>query len=362
MSKAVLMLEDGTRWDGEAVGAPGVTIGELRPFTGMADYMALLTDPASAGRILLMTYPSIGNYGVNTEDCEKGKVFARGLIARDVCLTPSNWRSVETLDFFLKRNLTPSISGLDTRQLLRHLRRSGPQNAAICTTPGFEGWDALLTQVKAFSVPADYPAAVNEAQTLTLSEPPVARVAVCDFGSSRMISRVLAGLGVEITLLPPASVLETVVEGHFDGLLLPNGPGLPAEGVFTEKLRAVMDSGLPVLGLGLGFMYLTLAQGMRNTKMQLGHWGANQPVRHESAGHTAITRQTHDHVVCEEDIDTNVCEIILRNGNDNTIEGLAWKKTPVFGSYHTPVALGPVTGGDIVSAFFQRVLAGKKGE
>ncbi len=355
MSKAILLLQDGTRFEGEAFGVPGVSVGQLRPFTGMADYLGLLTDPASSGRIYCMTYPSIGNYGVNTEDCESGKVYARGLIVRDICPTPSNWRSVETVDYFLKRNLVSAISGIDTRALTRHLRRSGPQNAAICTTPGFTGWQALSFQIAQYEPECAYPAAVSEPTTVRMVKDPVFKVALCDFGSSRKLSLLLARLGLEITLLPPDDCFARVAAGDYHGLVLPDGPGEPGDQAFLDGLHGVMASGLPVLGLGLGFRCLLAAEGFQEEVLPFGHWGANQPVFDHRSGRTAITRQMHDRAMQPEKTDKSRCDIIMTNGNDHTVEGLAWKNAPVLGAYYQPASLSAAAGGHLLNEFCSRM-------
>ncbi len=349
MPKAILLLSDGTRWEGTAVGVPGVAVGELSIFTGVADYMRLMTDPSCAGQLVCMTYPSIGNYGVNTEHCETGKPQLRGLIVNELCSTPSNWRSVETVDYFLKRNLVSAISGLDTRSLTHYMAEHGPQNAAICTTPGFTGWDALTQKIRSFQHERQYPQAVSKSEHFTKLTSPFAHVAICDFGSSRALGRLLAELGLSVTLLPPAKLFAELTLGDYDALVMAPGPGLPFDAVFAQELRRVMDSGLPMLGMGLGFMLMADALGARLTPMPLGHRASNLPVRDVRSSRTVITRQNHGFTIAPDSVDTGEIEISHINVNDGTIEGFRLMDRPVTGVQYQPSAL-TVSGGGLLFA------------
>lgn len=362
MPKAVLLLGDGTRWEGAAVGAPGVAVGALTVFTGMADYMRVLTDPACAGQIVCMTYPSIGNYGVNTENGETGRPWLKGLVVHELCETPSNWRSVETVGYFLRRNLVTGISGLDTRALTRHLRAHGPQNAAICATPGFSGWDALLMQTRAYQPEHAYPAAVRAPESFHAVGDPFCHVAVCDFGSSRALARLLAEMGLRVTLLPPDKALGLAAAGGYDGLILAHGAGVPQKKTaFVKELSGLIDSELPILGLGLGFLYLAQAAGARLTPMPLGHRGSNQPVLDRRTGRTAVTRQDHGLTVDPDSINPDVAEVSHVNGNDCSVEGLRFVNKPVLGVQYVPTALTVTDGGLVFAEFIDAIFASKGG-
>ncbi len=360
MPKATLLLADGRRWEGEAVGAPGVTVGELAVFTGVADYMRLLTDPSCAGQLVCMTYPTIGNYGVNTETCETGKPQLRGLIVGALCDTPSNWRSVETVDYFLRRNLITGISGVDTRALAHYMAEHGPQSAAICATPGFSGWEALGGKIRAFKHERHYPAAVSAPECFAKAKDPFASVAVCDFGSSRALGRLLNELGMAVTLIPPALLFDEIRKRDFDGVVLAQGPGLPHDDKWLEQLAGVMASGRPVLGLGLGLLLLAKAAGAQLTPMPLGHRGSNLPVRDVNTGRTVITRQNHGFAIDPDSVDSSVLEVSHVNLHDGTIEGLRMKDRPVFGVHFQPSSL-TVSGGGMVFAEFIDAIFVKRG-
>ncbi len=349
MPKATLVLQDGTRWEGEAKGAPGVAVGQLTVHAAHGGTMRLLTDPASAGQLVTLTFPIAGSYGVNTEHCETGKPWVRGVIVRAMDDQPSNWRSAETLDFFLKRHLVTAIAGIDTRAVARHLRDHGPQNAAIVATQ-FTGWDALSRTIASYVPEAVYPAAVTAPERVAAEVPPSFRVAVCDFGSSRGLSRLLAAMGAEAVLLPPGDVFSFLRNERYDGLILPDGPG-QAERLPMEPLRALVDSGFPILGIGLGFQWLALALGARLAPLNLGHRGLSCPVRDLLTGRCAITRQNHGAAVAAQGLDPARVQITHVNVDDNTVEGLRANGKPAFGIQYLPNFTRDADGGALAAEF-----------
>ena len=300
---AYLLLANGMVFAGQSVGAEGVTVGEVVFATGMVGFEETLTDPSYYGQIITQTYPLIGNYGMNHWDMESGKVWARGYIVREACKTPSNWRSEETLDSFLKKNNIIGIEGIDTRHLTRVIRESGVMNGAILTTfdpadpANKEQTETLLAQVKAYAV-------TDAVKSVTCSEPQVhnpagsPHIVLMDYGCKRNIVRCLVRRGCKVTVMPAFSTAEQVAAQNPDGIMLSNGPGDPAEPVEAiENLRKIFELNIPTFGICLGHQLSALAAGAKTTKLKYGHRGANQPVTDFASGRTFITSQNHGYAV-----------------------------------------------------------------
>jgi carbamoyl-phosphate synthase small subunit len=350
-----LLLDDGTRIPGDAAGAPGVAVGDLSIYSGH-DAVYKLTDPASAGQICAFTLPSAGTWGVNTEHCETGRAWMRGFIARDIASGPSNWRSAETLDFFLRRNIVPAISGIDTRALAKIAEERGIKRCAVVTSPDFTGWDALKEQISAYRYNDTFPAAVKA--PITHGSGRNAHVAVCDFGSSQGLIRLLNAMRVRVTLLPPYDASTIVSRGGYDALILPNGAGSPrSHPGITQCLRELIEEGVPVLGFGLGFRFVALAAGCKLRSMAKPHRGAWYPVTELQTGAVSYTWQSHAQTP-EEPLPPGLT-VTHRSASDDSVEGFSLEGKPVTAVHFLPCAdlrLGGIN--EVFSAFFNTIRQG----
>ena len=369
--QAYLILANGRVFRGRSIGCPGTTIGEVVFATGMVGFEETLTDPSYYGQIITQTYPLIGNYGMNHEDVESGRIWARGYIVREACKTPSNFRSEMTLDAFLKQNGVIGIEGVDTRSLTRTLRESGVMNGAITTEFDPEAEPekaaALLPQIAAYAV-------TGAVEAVTCKEPrtwePTApgrwgdtplHVALLDLGCKNNIVRCLQKRGCRVTVLPGTATAADLAALQADGLMLSNGPGDPAENVaIIQNIREMLDSGIPAFGICLGHQLTALAAGARTTKLKYGHRGANQPVSHISGKRTFITSQNHGYAVEGETLPAEVGQVSYRNANDGTCEGVDYFRWNCFTvQFHPEANGGPKDTEFLFDQFVSRMLAAK---
>ena len=371
--QAYLILANGRVFRGVSVGCPGTTIGEVVFATGMVGFEETLTDPSYYGQIITQTYPLIGNYGMNSEDVESGKIWAKGYIVREACKKPSNFRSEETLDSFLKKNGIIGIEGIDTRSLTRTLRESGVMNGAITTEfdPDAEPEKkaALLPEIAAYAV-------VNAVKTVTCSEaktyePTAAgacgdtplHVALLDLGCKNNIVRCLQKRGCRVTVLPGTATAAQLAALKSDGLMLSNGPGDPAENVeIIANIREMLDTGIPTFGICLGHQLTALAAGAKTCKLKYGHRGVNHPVKDIDADRTYITSQNHGYAVVGESVDPQIARVRYVNLNDGTVEGLEHIGRPVFTvQYHPEVCPGPMDTSYLFDKFIENIEKSKGG-
>ncbi len=357
MKKAILALADGAVFEGKSLGAEGETAGEIIFNTSMMGYQEILTDPSYQGQIVTMTYPLIGNVGVNPEDEESDKPYAAGFVVKEASGTFSNWRSERSLHAYLQERGIVGIQGIDTRALTRHIRSRGAQQGIISTVdpdrnslveraglrPSMEGQD-LVREVTC-SKPYDWQEAEWDLERGYRS-PPVARyhVAVFDFGIKRNILRILAGLGCQLTVLPAATSAAEVRALQPDGIFLSNGPGDPEPVTYAvETIRELLGE-KPIFGICLGHQLLGRALGGKTYKLKFGHHGGNQPVMDLTTRKVEITSQNHGFAV---DVDSlkeagEDVELTHINLNDRTVEGLQHKSLPVFSvQYHPESSPGP---------------------
>jgi carbamoyl-phosphate synthase small subunit len=336
---ALLVLADGTVFEGEAVGAEpdgGATTGEVVFNTALSGYQEIITDPSYAGQLITFTYPHIGNYGVNADDDESRRPYCRGVIVRDLARRPSNWRAIGDLDSFLRKHGIPAIAGVDTRRLTRHLRDEG-------ALPGAFGTDE--TAVRAAAAAARGTDDVDLVATVTTAAPytvgdvdaPFSVVAY-DYGIKRTILRHLLAAGCRVEVVPASAPAADVLARDPDGVFLSNGPGDPAAVTGAAGIVRDLLGEVPVFGICLGHQIMGLALGAASFKLPFGHHGANHPVRNEATGRVEITSQNHNYAV-----DPGPLSGVERthvNLNDGVCEGLRVLDMPAFGVQHHPEA-GP---------------------
>jgi carbamoyl-phosphate synthase small subunit len=339
MQDGLLVLADGTVFEGEAIGwlpDDGVTSGEVVFNTVLAGYQEVITDPSYAGQIITFTYPHIGNYGVAPDDDESRRPFCRGIIVRDLVDRPSSWRSAETLESFLIRHRVPGLTGIDTRRLTRHIRDFGSMPAAFGT--------ADETALKAAAVAEPGTDGVDLVATVTASEPYTVgdgplRVVAYDFGIKRNILRHLVRMAT-VEVVPASTPAVDVLSRRPDGVFLSNGPGDPAAVAGAADAIGQLLGEVPVFGICLGHQLLATSLGAETYKLRFGHHGGNHPVRRLENGAVEITSQNHNYAVAEGTIQT--ADVTHINLNDGVIEGIRCRDVPAFGvQYHPEAGPGP---------------------
>ena len=372
MRVAKLALEDGTVFTGRAFGAEGERSGEVVFNTAMSGYQEVLTDPSYKGQIVTMTYPHIGNTGVNEEDFESDRCWVEGFVAREFSRVVSNQRATASLEEFLKKHDIVAIDDIDTRALTRKLRMTGSMSGVLSSV---ELDDAKLA-AKAKAVPkmdgldlvqyvtSDKPRPWKEFVTHDANGKAVAlkrRVAVVDCGVKFNIIRSLVHLGCDVTVYP-AGVPAKELEGY-DGVCLSNGPGDPAAVTGTiETVKALLRKEMPILGICLGHQILGLALGAKTYKLAFGHHGANHPIKNLLTGKVEITSQNHGFCVEEKSLRAAGGEVTHVNLNDGAVEGLRHTSLPVFSvQYHPESAPGPHDAGYLFPQFIDLMDAKKKG-
>jgi len=368
--KAVLFLEDGRIFKGESFGAEGEAIGEVVFNTSMSGYQEILTDPSYKSQIITMTYPLIGNYGVNEDDNESGKVQTEGLVVREYSPFPSNWRCQKTLDQFLKEEGIVGIQGIDTRALTKHIRDAGAQQGIISTNDfdlkSLEGKVKKAPKLVGRNLVKEVTCSQNyewKEGTFSLEENAEKQadqtgkrrqIAVYDFGVKRNILRELVDQNFDVLVVPASTTAEEILELRPGGIVLSNGPGDPA-GVpdVVENIKKLIGK-LPMLGICLGHQILALAMGGKTYKLKFGHRGGNQPVKDLSTGKISITSQNHGFCVDIESLDSDNISVTHINLNDQTVEGLQHNYLPIFSiQYHPEASPGPYDAAYIFKQFRQ---------
>jgi carbamoyl-phosphate synthase small subunit len=357
---ALLVLEDGRTFRGEAYGAVGETVGEAVFATGMTGYQETLTDPSYHRQVVVMTAPHVGNTGVNDEDPESGRVQVAGYVVRDPARRPSSWRSRRTLDEELAAAGVVGVSGVDTRALTRHLRECGAMRVGLSSVETDPA--ALLDRVRAAPgmVGADLAHEVSTPEPYVVPAVGTRRhvVAALDLGIKRSTPRMLAERGVETHVLPAWSTPDEVLAVDPDGVFVSNGPGDPAAtGGPVEVVRAVLGAGLPLFGICFGNQILGRALGFGTYKLRYGHRGINQPVRDQATGRVEVTAHNHGFAVDAPtgrpaETDLGRVEVSHVNLNDGVVEGLRCLDRPAFGvQYHPEAAAGPHDAGHLFDRF-----------
>ncbi len=365
---ALLMLEDGTIFHGRSIGAPGFAVGEVVFNTAMTGYQEILTDPSYARQIVTLTYPHIGNTGINAEDVESTRVWAAGLVIRDCPATHSSWRHEQSLPEYLAASGTVAIADLDTRRLTRLIREKGAQ--AGCIAAGAEADpDEALARAKAFPglsgmdlakvVSRDDKGAwrggawsLEHGYGETEHTPGASHVVAYDFGVKRNILRMLDRRGCRVTVVPAETPSKVVLALEPDGVFLSNGPGDPEPCTYAiEAIRDFLDAGLPLFGICLGHQLLALACGAKTVKMPFGHHGANHPVKDLATGAVVITSQNHGFAVDATSVPDHV-EVTHVSLFDGTVQGLSSKTHPAFGFQgHPEASPGPHDCGYLFDRF-----------
>ena len=386
--KAILALEDGRHFEGEAFGFSGTRTGESCFNTSMTGYQEVLTDPSYRGQIVAMTYPLIGNYGINPLDEESEGPHVRGFVIEELCRTPSNWRSVESLDDYLKRHSIPGIQGIDTRALTKHLRTSGAMRAVITSdaatvaeavdlarqsppmegsdfvkevsTPAVYHWDADSMASRLWDIPSPSQNREGGREGAFHPLPPVKyRVVAYDFGIKRNILRNLRQAGFDVHVVPSTTKAEDVLALKPDGVFLSNGPGDPAALDYIHAEIRKLVGKQPIFAICLGHQILGHAFGGKTFKLKFGHRGGNQPVKDLRSGAVAITSQNHGFAVDADSLPSNV-EVTHINLNDGTVEGLRHKDHAVFSvQYHPEAAPGPHDASYFFSEFANLIEASR---
>lgn len=376
---AVLVLGDGTCFWGRGVGATGTAVGEVCFNTSITGYQEIMTDPSYAGQIITFTFPHIGNVGANEEDIETSSPAARGCILRADITAPSNFRAIDHLDVWLKKQNLIGLSGIDTRRLTRRIRDAGAPNGVIAhDLDGQFDIEKLQAQAAAWSglEGLDLAKEVSCTQTYEWSETrwalgqgfgrlenPTRHVVAVDFGAKRNILRCLAALGCKVTVVPATATPEEVMRHDPDGVFLSNGPGDPAAtGEYAVPMvKSVLERNIPVFGICLGHQILSLALGARTEKMHHGHRGANHPVKDLATGRVEITSQNHGFVVVPESLPDGV-EMSHVSLFDQSLEGIAVTGAPVFSvQYHPEASPGPQDSHYLFERFVDLIDAAKQG-
>jgi carbamoyl-phosphate synthase small subunit len=344
---AVLALADGTVFRGRAIGAAGVTVGEVVFNTAMTGYQEILTDPSYAGQIVTLTYPHVGNVGVNAEDVESSKIYAAGLVIRDLPAIASSWRRENDLSAYLRNSNVVGIADLDTRRLTRVLRTKGAQNGCIVAAAGLDEKAEADAVARARAVPSM--AGLDLAKVVSCTEPyewtsstwalgvgyqpmgePRFHVVAYDYGIKHNIMRMHAVRGCRITVVPAQAPAREVLAMKPDGVFLSNGPGDPEPCDYAiEAIREIVATGIPTFGICLGHQLLGLAAGGRTSKMKFGHHGANHPVLDKDTGQVLITSQNHGFAVDPASLpaNTRVTHVSLFDG---TLQGFTYTDKPAF--------------------------------
>lgn len=366
--RAILVLEDGTTFEGDGFGAEGETYGEVVFNTSITGYQEILTDPSYNGQIVVMTYPEVGNYGINPDDVESRRPFVRGFVVREYWSSPSNWRSRENLGSYLSRCGIVGIEGVDTRELTKRIRTKGVQRGVISTAdldpesllkkvhlfPSILGID-LATEVSCTEAYGWQSGSEIWGLTHDRKQENEKRfkIVAYDFGIKRNTPRRLVDAGCEVCIVPSRTPPHEVLSMNPDGIVLSNGPGDPAGVPYAvENVRTLIGK-KPIFGICLGHQIIGLALGGRTYKLKFGHRGANQPVKNLITGKVEITSQNHGFAVDADSLGASI-EITHINLNDNTVEGLRHKEYPLFSvQYHPEASPGPHDSGYLFLEFLR---------
>lgn len=368
LTPAILVLEDGSVFHGTAFGAEGISVGEVVFNTAMTGYQEILTDPSYAEQIVTLTYPHIGNVGANEEDEECPKIWAKGLVIRDLPLVASNFRSQSDLDSYLKKHNICGIYDIDTRRLTRILRDKGAQNGCIMTGgideagalkaaqefPGLKGMD--LAKVVSITEQTTWDAGSWQLGKGFggLPEGERFKVVAYDFGAKANILRMLVDRGCELTVVPAQTPASEVLAMNPDGVFLSNGPGDPEPCTYAiEAIKEILDANVPIFGICLGHQLLALASGAKTQKMKFGHHGANHPVQNLATGEVMITSQNHGFAADEATLPANL-KATYKSLFDGSLQGIERTDKPAFSFQgHPEASPGPHDAAPLFDYFIE---------
>ena len=339
--KAILLLDDGTLFNGTSFGSVGETIGEVCFNTGMTGYQEILTDPSYVKQIVTMTAPHIGNYGINSEDMESESIQVSGFVIKEECVIPSNWRAEMSLGDYLRDQDVVGIKGIDTRSLTRHIRDNGAMNGIISSIT--DDKKKLINNLKNYPSMEglDLAKLVSTKSIYHWSSKGKYKVAAVDFGIKRNILRLLENFDCQVTVFPANTTAKDILDFNPDGVFLSNGPGDPAAVEYgIEAVKQILGK-KPIFGICLGHQILAIALGAKTFKLKFGHRGINHPVKNNETGEIEITSQNHGFSVDLNSIPENVIPTHI-NLNDNTSAGISCIDFPAFSvQYHPESSPGP---------------------
>lgn len=351
--QARLLLEDGTLFTGQSFGAEAETTGEVVFNTGITGYQEVLSDPSYCGQIVTMTYPLIGNYGINRDDFEAVRPYIHGFVVRRHEPVPSNWRAQYSLDQLLKEYGIPGISDIDTRMLTRILRHYGTMKGILTT--GSQSVDELKERLNASPLMRDQVARTSTKHVFS-SPGDKERIVLMDFGAKSGILRELTKRGCDVVVVPHDTTAEQIRRLNPDGIQLSNGPGDPKDALYAVETIKQLLGEYPIFGICLGHQLFALACGADTTKLKFGHRGGNHPVKELAGNRCFITSQNHGYTVLDDSIAGTELSVTHINNNDRTIEGLKHKVHPAFTvQYHPEAAPGPYDSSYLFDEFLDMI-------
>lgn len=354
--KAILLLEDGTKFEGESFGAEGVNFGELVFNTSMTGYQEILTDPSYAGQIITMTYPEIGNYGINEDDFESERPAAKGFIVKNYSEKDSHYKSTQTLASYLKKNKIVAISGIDTRALTRKIREKGCMNCVVTTEKISDSLEKELAQYIS-----------NKNIVLSVTRKAIKKMpnsgikmAFIDYGAKKNIIENLYQKGCDLTIFPADVTADEILSGNFDAVFLSNGPGDPQDVTYSIDTIKEIAGKLPIYGICLGHQILSIVLGAKTYKLKYGHRGGNHPVINLQTNKVMMTSQNHSYAVDESTLPPNAI-VTYKNLNDGTIEGLSYPVLNIESvQFHPEAAPGPFDANEIFDSWINKLKSKKQ--
>lgn len=360
--KAFLCLADGRIFTGESIGLADETIGEVVFNTSMTGYQEILTDPSYAGQIIVLTYPLIGNYGVNSKDEESPRIAAKGLIIKELCNQPSNYRAEQNLHRYLIKHNIVGIKDIDTRALTKHLRQSGTMMGLISTDTNLDELVKKARELQPLTGP-DLVKSVTCSSSYTL-EGGKYPVVVVDYGAKGNIVQSLRNLDCKVTIVPAQASTEEILGFKPWGVVLSNGPGNPEDVDYSiPSIKGILEAGIPIMGICLGHQLLGMAMGGKTYKLKFGHRGGNHPVKDLRNNKAFITSQNHGYALEKDSISSDDVEITHINLHDNTVEGLKHKKKKAFSiQFHPEACPGPQDTFYLFEEFLEMVEVYGEGE
>lgn len=361
MSKAYLVLQNGSVYEGLSFGAKAETVGEVVFTTGMVGYHSSLSDKCYEGQIVVQTFPIIGNYGIINENFEGDRAVPSAYVVKEYCYEPSNFRCEGKIEDYLLAQGIPGIYGIDTRALTKEIRENGVMNAKLVYTKeaAEEAAKDVNGELKNYKITGAVEKTGAKENTVIPANGDVkGKAAIIDLGVKKSVIKALTERGIEVVLCKPTISAAEISGLGVKGVLISEGPGDPAENVQTiENVKEIIALGIPVYGLGLGHQILALANGFKTAKMKFGHRGASQPVKDIAAGRVYITVQNHGYEVLSESVDKNIADVRFVNINDNTCEGIEYKNIDAKSLQFEPDTFG----GALDTAWFYDEFAKKVG-